>query len=141
MRPATSASGISASRTRGASESAAAGGWARNPAKVTAADAASIRRRRMGILSSRRHVGWPGMGLALAGPAPGIERVIERESVPQHLVIVREDGGKTERDRKQTGGLRRQLGPARVGAANDERELAQRRFVKAISRQERVEAA
>src|SRR6516165_2428958 len=72
--------------------------------------------------SGSRCLDWwgPVVGLALAAPAPGIEGVVHRQPVLEHRVVVREICRKSERQREQARGLRRQVRPRRIGTPDDD---------------------
>ena len=76
-----------------------------------------------------------------AATAPGVERVVHHHAVLQHRLVVGEIGRQAERDRQQSGRLRCQVGSRRVGAADDDRQPVERRFVQLVVVKERVEAA
>ena len=73
------------------------------------------------------------MGLALAITAPSIKRVIHHHAVFEHCMVVREVGGETERQRQQSWRLRREIEPRGIGAADDQRERAERRVIDPVT--------
>jgi hypothetical protein len=73
--------------------------------------------------------------------APEVERVIEHETVPQHLVIVDEARAQAERCRQQAGRLRCEIRPLGVGATDEPGEFLQSRLAEVVIREEAVEAA
>src|SRR5215212_469273 len=91
--------------------------------------------------SSGGHPGRPAVGLAFQLAAPAVERVVEHEAVPQHLVVVAEARPQAERDGEEPGRLGRQVEPLGIRAADDPGELVECRIVQPVLRQERVEAA
>jgi hypothetical protein len=73
--------------------------------------------------------------------APGVERVVHHHALLQHLVVVLEIARQPERDRREAGGLRREIEPRRVGAAHDDREVRERRIAQAVVLEKGIEAA
>ena len=59
--------------------------------------------------------------------APGVECLVQRQAVPQQLVIVRVESRQTDRYRVKPRRLRRELEPSGIGAAHDRRKLRKRR--------------
>ena len=83
------------------------------------------------------------MALALARPTPGIERVVHHQPVPSISWSSAKAGRQAQRDRQEARGLRREVGPAGIGAAHDGRELVTRAgsWSSAVFGDEGVEAA
>jgi hypothetical protein len=83
----------------------------------------------------------PIVGLGLQRTAPRIERIIHDHAMHEHLVVVREIGGKPQRDREQAAALRREIVPRRIRAAHDDRKLIERRIRDVVESQDRIERA
>src|SRR5262245_41436828 len=73
--------------------------------------------------------------------APGIERVIDDHTLRQHRVVIGEVDLEALRYREQALGLRRQVRAACVGAADNQREMIERRIRQAVGSDESIEAA
>src|SRR3954469_17446925 len=69
------------------------------------------------------HLRRPAVGLAFQLAAPAVERVVEHEAVPQHLVVVAEARPQTERDSEEPRRLWRQVEPLGIRTADDPGEL------------------
>src|SRR5258706_13485936 len=69
--------------------------------------------------SSRHRRGNPVVLFVTYVTAPRVQRVVDHHPVLQHRMVVGEIVRQAERNREQSGGLRRQLQLARVGAAHD----------------------
>src|SRR5207237_3252338 len=89
--------------------------------------------------SRRRRV--PIVLLVLTAAAPGVERIVHRQTMPQHLMVVCEIRRKTERQSEKTRRLRRQFRPRRIGAAHDDGKRIERRVLDAVNLQKGIKAA
>src|SRR5215207_8623357 len=87
------------------------------------------------------HLRRPAVRLTSKLTAPAVERVVEDEAVPQHLMVVLEARAQAERDGEQPRRLRRQVEPLGVRAADDAGELVERGIVQSVLGEEGVEAA
>src|SRR5262245_26965653 len=85
--------------------------------------------------------GWPIVRFGLQGPAPGVERVVHHQSVPEHFVVVGKVGRETERNREQTTALRAQIMARRVGASHDLGEVIERPIFDVVDTEDGVERA
>ena len=81
------------------------------------------------------------MRLRLEIATPPVECVIDHHAVTQHLVVIREIGGKAERNSEQTTALRREIVPRCVSPAYYDRKTLQGRVVELILRQKSIEGA
>jgi len=79
--------------------------------------------------------------LVLGARAPGVQRVVHRHAVPEHLVVVGEAGRQPERQRHQPGRLRGEVRAVGVRAAHDHGERLERRVAQAVAVDEGVKAA
>jgi len=69
------------------------------------------------------------VGFILGIAAQGIERVVEHHAVAQLLVVVHKHPRQAERDRVESGRLRREVEPRGVRATHDDSQPGQRRVV------------
>ena len=81
------------------------------------------------------------MRLALGGNDPGVERVVDRQAMAQHGLIVPDVRGETERDSEQASGLRREPKAVSIGASHDAGELSEGRTGQTVVFQEGIEGA
>src|SRR3954469_19076025 len=91
-----------------------------------------------GLLHCR---GRPVVRFRLKIATPGIERVVHHHAVPEHLVVVREVGGQTQRDGEQTAALRAQIVSRRVSASDDLGQMVKSRILDAVEAQDGIERA
>src|SRR5260221_3539445 len=89
------------------------------------------------IRSRSRATAW-GMFL---GSTPAVERVIDDHALREHCVIVGEIDLEPLRDREEALRLRRKVGMARIGAADDQGEAIDRPIRDAIGLDDGIEAA
>src|SRR5215217_1747912 len=87
------------------------------------------------------HLRRPAVRLTSKLTAPAVERVVEDEAVPQHLVVVVEARAQAERDGEQPRRLRCQVEPLGVRTPNDPGELVKRRIIQPVLGKEGIEAA
>src|SRR5262245_14343435 len=86
--------------------------------------------------------GGPAMRLLGRRATPFVERVVENQSVPQHLVIVVPmEMRQAEREREKAGRLRREIESSCVGRPHDRGESIESRILQAVLGEKRVEAA
>ena len=108
---------------------------------LTVAALASRSSRRVPNAGRRAPLGIPAVRLVVHVATPREERVVDDESVLELFVIVAVVVRQPERDREQSGRLRREIQARGVRAAHDSRDLVERGIVEAVLREQSVEAA
>ncbi len=82
------------------------------------------------------------MGFAFGVTEPGVECVIDRQAAREgRRIVAAGERRYAERHREQSRRLGREIGPAGIGAADDQRERPQRRLVEAELIEQRIERA